>query len=39
MASSFETHRSAMLLKDEVFLLDEVLDPHGKERVFARLEP
>jgi hypothetical protein len=23
----------------EVFFLDEVLDPHGEERVFARLEP
>jgi len=33
MASSFETHRCAMLLKDEVS------DPHGEERAFARLEP
>jgi hypothetical protein len=32
-ASSFETHRFAMLL------MDEVSDPHGEERVFARLEP
>jgi len=31
MASSFETHRFAMLLKDEVFFLDEVPDPHGEE--------
>jgi len=33
MASSFETHRFAMLLKDEVS------DSHGEERAFARLEP
>jgi hypothetical protein len=39
MASSFETLRFAMLLQDEVFFLDEMLDPLGEERVFARLEP
>jgi hypothetical protein len=37
MASSFETHRFAMLLR--IFFLVEVPDPHGEERGFARLEP
>ena len=32
-ASSFETHRFAMLLRMRTS------DPHGEERVFARLEP
>jgi hypothetical protein len=39
MRPRFETHRFALLLKDEVFFLDEMLDPHGEERGFARLEP
>jgi hypothetical protein len=38
-ASSFETHRFAMLLRMRSSSEDELLDPHGEERAFARLEP